>query len=229
MIERNKFNDARSTTYRTRCDIGFLSDIYAWRDEHAHITDTELVINGHPVMERWEENYMRDLADIATRNGGVILEVGFGMGISAQFVQSHAIEKHMIIEANTDVFRTLVQFSTQSRHPVVALHGFWQDVTKTLQSESIDGILFDTYPLTVDEIHQNHFSFFTEAFRLLRPGGVLTYYSDEILDFSKQHLEKLNDAGFTHIEKQVCSVRPPHDCQYWTSNTILAPIVTKGI
>lgn len=227
MIENRKFNDIRSITHQSRCEIGFLSDFHLWKDEKATFTKNELIINGHPVMERWEKEYMGELAAIASRNGGTVLEIGFGMGISAEFIQSYAIDKHLIIEANTDVFGMLKQFARESARPIEPLHGFWQDITKTLPDGSISGILFDTYPLTEEEIHQNHFTFFDEAYRLLKPGGVLTYYSDEIDDFSPQHLAKLKHAGFESPEKKICKVTPPQNCQYWKSNTILAPIITK--
>lgn len=224
---RGGFEDGRAVTYQARCDIGFHADAEAWREEIALFSEDSLTIAGHPVMERWEDEYMRELAAISTHNAGDILEVGFGMGISAEYIQSHKISSHTIIEANRDVYEILKHFSEESVRPTIPLFGFWQEVVSTLRSDSFDGILFDTYPLSEREIHKNHFDFFTEAFRLLRPGGILTYYSDEIEDFSNEHRAKLEDAGFVRISKKVCEVRPPKDCQYWTSETIVAPIITR--
>lgn len=225
--KKKKFNDARHDTYESRCTIGFANDVHTWQEEPAFYTEDTLVIQGHPVMESWERDYMKVLADIATSNGGTVLEVGFGMGISAEFIQANPISEHIVIEANNDVFKRLNTFAKSSIQPVRPLHGFWQEVTMQLPDNSLDGILFDTYPLTEEEIHQNHFTFFEEAFRLLRPGGILTYYSDEIDNFSPNHLAKLREAGFTEIAQELCQVTPPADCQYWKSNTILAPIIRK--
>ncbi len=227
MIQNKKFDDIREVTYQSRRDIGFLSDYHMWKQEKATLTQDELVIQGHPVMERWEDPYMQELARIAASQGGTVLEVGFGMGISAQYIQSHAIDSHYIIEANNDVFDTLVTFAQESAHPIIPLYGFWQDIAKVIPDGSISGILFDTYPLSEDEIHQNHFTFFEEAFRMLKDGGVLTYYSDEIDSFSDAHMHKLKQAGFRHIDLSICPVVPPENCQYWKSNTIVAPIITK--
>jgi guanidinoacetate N-methyltransferase len=227
MMKEKKFADVRETTYQSRCDIGFLPDYHMWKDEQATFTNDELVIQGHPVMERWEDSYMKELADIAASQGGIVLEVGFGMGISAEYIQMHDIENHMIIEANDDVFVALMRFAKESARPITPLHGFWQEITSTIPDGTLSGILFDTYPLTKEEVHQNHFSFFHEAYRMLKKGGVLTYYSDEIDGFSEAHLSKLREAGFTNIQKKVCPVTPPAECQYWKSSTIVAPIITK--
>tara|TARA_Y100000034_G_scaffold123768_1_gene171046 strand:- start:476 stop:799 length:324 start_codon:yes stop_codon:yes gene_type:complete len=107
------------------------------------------------------------------------------------------------------------------------LKGFWEDMTKRLKKESFDGILFDTYPLSKKEIHKNHFPFFKEAHRLLKKGGILTYYSDESNKFSKEHLEKLKNSGFKDIKWESCKVNPPENSMYWRKKTILAPIIKK--
>lgn len=225
--EAPTFGDVRDMTIQTRTVIGF-DERDTWRDASATFTDHTLTIQGHPVMEDWEEGYMTRLAAIAAGNGGTVLEVGFGMGISAGHIQSHPIDRHIIIEANWDVFEHLVSFARSAPHPVSPLFGFWEDTTALLPDACIAGILFDTYPLTEKEVHRNHFPFFREAHRLLTPGGVLTYYSDEIDRFSPKHRALLEEAGFTDIQGEPFPVTPPADCQYWKSGTILAPIVRKS-
>lgn len=178
-------------------------------------------------MEDWEDGYMRELATIAAQGGGTVLEVGFGMGISAGYIQRFPIEEHIVIEANRAVYEKLLAFSQTAPCNVTPLLGFWEEITPSLRDGSITGILFDTYPLTEGEIHTNHFPFFKEAFRLLQPNGTLTYYSDEIEEFSPDHEEALREAGFTRLEKRICSVAPPPDCAYWKSPTILAPLIRK--
>ena len=217
---------ALRATRESRIRIGFPTpDV--WRDAPAHYDEHTLTIEGHPVMEDWETGYMRDLAEIATRSGGTILEVGFGMGISATHIQSRYIREHIIIEANRHVYDYATAFAKSAPVRTRALFGMWESITPLLPDGSITGILFDTYPLSETEIHQNHFAFFPEAYRLLMPGGVLTYYSDEVEDFSESHRDALMRAGFRHIDKRISTVSPPEDCLYWRNPTIVAPIITR--
>ncbi|MFH0891890.1 MAG: hypothetical protein V1867_03865 [Candidatus Falkowbacteria bacterium] len=221
------FGDARDATFRNRLRIGFSYCYDKWKNSSVSCNGHNLKIENHPVMEDWEDNYMKDLAEIVCARGGDILEVGFGMGISAGYIQKHAISSHAVIEANKKIYDDLLSFARSASRPVKPLFGFWQEVTPTLKDGSFDGILFDTYPLTEEEVHKNHFFFFKEAYRLLRSGGILTYYSDEIDRFSPEHLKKLGEAGFRNIDSRICRVCPQKGCEYWQSDRILAPIILK--
>jgi guanidinoacetate N-methyltransferase len=216
-------------TVETRKDIGFVSKV-AWNEAPAKFDEHTLKIAGHPVMEDWETSYMQRLAEIATFRGGAVLELGYGMGISAGFIEQNPhVTSHTVIECHPDVakkaiddFRDSVEKSTFH-----LFTGFWEDVTPQMADESFDGILFDTYPLTEEEVHANHFWFFQEAHRLLKKGGILTYYSDEPKNYSTKHLLKLKEAGFHDISFEVCDVDTPADCEYWQYDTMIAPIITK--
>ncbi len=220
-------SDVRSASHNARLAIGFAESPSEWIDATAEFSEGRLSIHGHPVMEDWETPYMKRLAGIVATRGETVLEVGFGMGISAQHVQQGSVGRHIVIEANRDVFRCLEEFAQRAPGLVVPVFGFWQDVLPTIENESVDGILFDTYPLKDEEVHCNHFPFFEHAHRILKKGGVLTYYSDEISGFSTAHRMSLLDAGFTDIKHEICRVRPPDTCVYWHSQTIIAPIITK--
>jgi len=225
------FKANTKNTIESRKDIGFLANRKEWATEPAVYDKHTLRIAGHPVMEDWELGYMQDLAKVATSRGGKILELGYGLGLSAAAIQSHNIESHYVIECNTDVIKKAFENSRSAieKNRFHILSGFWQDVTPLIMDETFDGILFDTYPLTEEEIHKNHFWFFKEAHRLLKPGGILTYYSDESREFSQQHILKLTEAGFKkeNIKFETCNVNPPKDCEYWQEKTIIIPIIKK--
>lgn len=215
--------------YKKSDEAAIVFEKQQWKTAGASFTEHELKILGEPVMEDWETPYMKELSDIACRNGGVILELGFGMGISADFIQKNAISKHIIIEANHDVAEKAREFGRMATHDVEVLEGFWEEVIDRIPDESIDGILFDTYPLSDKELYQNHFFFFPYAYKKLKKGGILTYYSDEEKDFGEVHLRKLTEAGFEpeKIGRKVVAVDTPPECEYWKAGTFLAPIVVK--
>lgn len=218
-------------TTAARISAGFPPEPYLWNVSPAEYDRHKLRIAGQPVMEDWEASYMAALARVATAQGGHVLELGYGLGLSARAIQAASIERHVVIECHPDVLsRCLADCRDEiARGRLHLLSGFWQDVAPLLGSETFDGILFDTYPLSAAELHRNHFAFFPEAYRLLRPGGVLTYYSDEAEGFSPEHLAALRAAGFGEddIGGEVCAVSPPEDCDYWCAPTLLVPIVSK--
>ncbi len=47
----------------------FAQHIGEWKDARATFTEEKLEIFGRPVMEKWEEPYMKELANIVTSNG----------------------------------------------------------------------------------------------------------------------------------------------------------------
>lgn len=218
-------------TVKSRLKLAFPSR-KEWQELPAIFTDKSLLIAGHQVMQNWESNYMKSLASVAVKNGGRILEVGYGMGISAHFIEllGHGrVTQHYIIEAHPDVAQLARKTYREEikSGKVVVFEGFWEDVVNEFAESFFDGILFDTYPLKPEELHKNHYNFFETANRILKKGGILTYYSDESDGFSKEHKQKLLEVGFTKCSFRPCRVRPPKDCIYWNKRVLITPMVVK--
>ena len=203
-----------------------------WAKKPAIFTKNSLIIANHQIMQRWEINYMKMLADIVAKKGGNILEIGFGLGISANFIQkSKKAKKHTIIEFHPDVIKYCKKnYAKEIKNKKIKLiKGFWEDIVSMLPKESFDGILFDPYPLARNELAKTRLIFFKEAFRLLKKDGILTYYSDTntFKAFSKEYIRGLKKAGFKKIDYKICKVNPPKNCIYYNKKTIIAPIIRK--
>lgn len=77
-----------------------------WMKSPAIFTEDRLIIAGRKVMEKWETDYMKMLASIVTKNGGNILEIGFGLGIATHFIQQNKkVTSHTILECHPDVIK----------------------------------------------------------------------------------------------------------------------------
>ncbi|XP_075264042.1 guanidinoacetate N-methyltransferase B-like, partial [Convolutriloba macropyga] len=145
-----------------------------WSGKEVDSSSDFLRIDGHPVMERWETPYMEKLAQTACRNGGVVLEVGLGMAISAAAIQKCNPSKHIIIELNQRVIEEQKAFI--SSHPSIEiLSGDWRDVLDQLEDSSLDGVLYDTYPMSKEEQHVHQFAFIEKVRPKLKPNAILTY------------------------------------------------------
>ena len=201
-----------------------------WVKTKPEFREKELLIKSYQVMQRWEDNYMKSLAAITTSLGGDILEIGFGMGISAGYIQnSKKVNSHTIIECHPSIisFAKSMFYRELKNGKMELLEGFWEEVTSKLKSKSFEGIFFDSCPLDSGVEFFQFFPFFKEAFRLLTDKGVFTYFSDEATGISKKHEIELKNAGFENIDFKICKVRPPKSCEYWKHKTIIVPIIKK--
>lgn len=197
-----------------------------WREFPASLSDSELEIGGFQVMQAWEEPLMDALAREVTLDDGDILEVGFGMGISAEKVIQHGCDTYSVIEPHPAVIDHFEDWCASHDIPTTLYEGFWQEVLPDLDRE-FDGILFDTFPLSEEELGYKHLDFLPAASGILADDGRLTYWSDETTDsiFKDGHAETLFDT-YDRVElKKVDDLQPPPDCDYWSADHMIVIIV----
>jgi hypothetical protein len=120
----------------------------------------EPVSTGGAVMHVGEKELMDKLAEIVTVNGGDILEIGFGMHLSADAIQSNPnVTSHTIIEVHPQQYERAVEWAKlQKKHTTIIL-GDWIEVLP-LSNIKFDGVLHDTHrdpniPKFLDYIVEN--------------------------------------------------------------------------
>jgi guanidinoacetate N-methyltransferase len=191
------------------------------------------VLEAQEIMEDWQIPLMEAMAKTISEDGGDILEIGFGRGISAEMIMQYPIDSYTAIECNDDVINTYYEdFKNKySDKNLKLVHGLWQDTIESV--DLFDGILFHTYPLNDDEYMQyvngsitfaEHF--FNQAAKHLKPGGSFTYFSNEIDSLSREH-QQLILKHFSSFSIKVIDLEMPDDVMdTWWANSI---VVIKAI
>ena len=186
-------------------------------------------LSAQEIMEDWQIPLMEAMAKAIAEDGGDILEVGFGRGVSADMIQKHPIASHTIIECNDLVVEQHFQpwkekYTTKD---ISLEHSLWQDSIDNLGL--FDGIFFHTYPLNEDEYMQyvnasitfaEHF--FHHASNHLKPGGRFTYFSNEIQSLSREHQHMLLK-HFSSFTVHVIPLRMPVDVKdtWWADSMVV--------
>lgn len=158
---------------------------------------TQAELSDGEIMEDWQIPLMRAMANIVAGPDLNVLEIGFGRGVSSQFIQEIGVASHTIIECNDSVVDRFSHWRAQwPDRDIRMVHGLWQDVLSGLGQ--FDGVFFHTYPLNeTDFVEQiaggvtfaEHF--FEHAALHLVEGGVFTYLVNEIDSLSRAHQRSL--------------------------------------
>lgn len=193
----------------------------------ARAADGELLLDGQQVMQAWQEPLMAALARAVASSHGDVLEIGFGLGLAAGHIQRCGVRSHVIIEANDSVAESARAWARARPDNVIrVVHARWEDAIEELGA--FDGILFDTYPMSEAEFLRHVVGnvtfaaqFFAPAAAHLRPGGVFTYYSNEIDSVSRRHQRLLLEHFAAFRASVVRGLRPAADSQNWWADRMV--------
>lgn len=193
---------------------------------------TQKILSDDEIMEEWQIPLMQAMAEVVTESHGNILEIGFGCGISATMIQEEQVHSHTIIECNDSVVERFFKWKELFEDRKINLvHGLWQDTIDTLGQ--FDGIFFHTYPLNEEEYMKNVHGrttfaehFFETAARHLNPGGVFTYFSNEIDSLGRGHQRALFK-HFSSFSLRVIDLKLPHDINdtWWADSMVIVKAV----
>tara|TARA_R110002020_G_scaffold138354_2_gene308281 strand:- start:11720 stop:12268 length:549 start_codon:yes stop_codon:yes gene_type:complete len=180
----------------------------AFKDNTLEFFDNKIVDeNGVEVMMDWEDSIMQKSAKYICHNKGDILEIGFGMGICADYVQAQGVNSHTIIEIHPQILERLNAWAS-GKSNVTVIEGDWADLSL---ADTYDGIFIDTFG------DENWSSFKTFALARAKSGAKITYWNN----FD----EEINEHSFDSISFESVSISPDEN-GYMDSNTYYMPKVS---
>lgn len=188
------------------------------------------------IMEDWQTPLMKSMADYGCCTHGDVLEIGFGRGVAATFIQQAGVRSHTIVEMNSfsisDFFlHWQKQFQDQD---IRMIEGRWQDVTDQLQT--YDTVFFHAFPMNEAEFVEHIVNsvtfaehFFSTAAALLRPGGAFVYMTTEIDSVSRRHQRSLFQ-HFDEVQMKVEALDIPKDTKdaWWANSMVVLKAIRRA-
>ena len=179
----------------------------AFKAEILTFEDTKITNEGElEVMMSWESPIMEKSAEYICESKGDILEIGFGMGICADYIQAQGVNSHTIIEIHPQILEKLNTWAS-GKSNVNIVEGDWSSVGGL---STYDGIFLDTYG------DDNLGSFKDFAIAKSKSGAKITYWNN--------YTDKPNQHNFDVVSFEDMSVTPDEN-SYFNSNTYNMPNV----
>ena len=178
-----------------------------FKDTTLIFEDTQIVTDdGRPIMMDWEAPIMEKSAEYICESKGDILEIGFGMGICANYIQAQGVNSHTIVEIHPQIIEKL-NIWAEGKSNVTIVEGDWNTVSGL---STYDGIFIDTYG------DDNWNSFKSFALNKAKDGAKITYWNN----FDSENNEHLFDS----ISFENISISPDSN-SYMNGNTYYMPKV----
>ena len=181
--------------------MAFKDNILTFED--TKITDT---VSDMEVMMNWESPIMEKSAEYICQSKGDILEIGFGMGICADYIQAQGVNSHTIIEIHPQILEKLNTWASNKSN-VTIIEGDWSSVSGL---GTYDGIFLDTFG---DE-NLDKFKVFATA--KAKSGAKITYWNN--------FTDNRNEHNFDSVTFENISVTPDAN-QYFNNSVYNMPKV----
>ena len=159
------------------------------------------------VMMDWEHPIMSASAAYVTQGGGDILEIGFGMGISAGYIQSHSISSHTIIENHPQIISKSREWAS-GKSNVTIVSQSWKDALDSLGT--YDGIFHDTFDDTDIEQFSSSLSVLTKS------GTKVTFWNN--------NKSETNYYNIPNVTYKSISITPDANSYFTGSTTYYMPM-----
>ena len=171
--------------------MSYTDKTLTFESDKIYYTDTSFG-GDFEVMMDWEDPLMSASVAYVCENGGDILEIGFGMGISAGYMHSHSISTHTIIENHPNIISKARAWASNKSN-VNIITGSWYDVKDSLST--YDGIFYDTFG------DQNMKNFSSSLSALTKSNTKVTWWNNNI--------NETNFYNIPNVTYQAITVDPP--------------------
>ena len=189
-------------------NIGF-SILMAFKDEILTFEDTKIIEDstGIEVMMSWEAPIMEKSAEFICHNKGDILEIGFGMGVCADYIQAQGVNSHTIVEIHPQILERLNAWAS-GKSNVTIVEGDWSTVSGL---STYDGIFLDTFK---DDNFDNFKSF---ALAKAKSGAKITFWNNS---------KNVNQYNYDNIEFEEIAISPDDNQYMWHNDIYYMPKVS---
>ncbi len=196
-----------------------------WNSLDAKYTEEGLKVGEHWVTYKWEKPLMQELARAVTESHGNVLEVGFGLGLSAEYIQEFGVKSHTILEPHPKIFEAALEWKKRFKAEIHLINDFWQNQINSLGR--YDAILYDSY--SPDEcIEQDSFRFLRlAAQQLLSKEGRLSFWYPK--DALPEHYQRELLKHFKCLTLfPVHELTPSKECkQLGFGSTMIVPVADR--
>ena len=176
--------------------MAFKDTILTFEDDKI-VTDDDY--HNMEVMMSWEAPIMEKSAEYICESKGDILEIGFGMGICADYIQAQGVNSHTIVEIHPQIVERLLTWA-EDKDNVTTVVGDWSNV----ELGAYDGIFLDTFG---DENLSKFKDFISSK---AKSGAKVTYWNnyereDNQHDFSSINYEVISIATESNLYTDISS------------------------
>jgi len=182
-----------------------------YKDIKLNFLDNKIVIEENIdlyVMIDWETPIMKKHADIVCQNGGDILEIGFGMGIFSNFVNSYNnINTHTIVEIHPQIIEKVKEWM-KDKNNVILIEGDWYEMQDEIKKRKYDGIFIDTF------LDKNEKKIKYLLPHIIKDGTIFSYFSPRMG----------GQMGYNNLEKyDYVKIRPYNKKNFYKNDKALIP------
>jgi hypothetical protein len=115
-------------------------------DDRIQLKDSIGMLNGGIIMDKIAKEVTEEFCRLVHTPNACILDIGFGLGYSANKFYELGVKSYTVIEINNQIYNKACKWA-KDKPNVKVLMGDWQNVIPELKQagEKFDGIFMDTY------------------------------------------------------------------------------------